>query len=204
MFPPISSQWNTLKHPQTGDEYEVTLSTAQALSDADFESCFRLIETTSSEDYKKSKDGWKPRSKRKEMKLLDMKYFLIKKENQVLGFVSFMPTYEDDYPVIYCYEIHLSSALQRYVILLSLCTKPSTKDTRTGFGTIFMRHLETIALKIPGTEKTMLTVFTRNERGVKFYTKLGYDIYYSPPPKVLRNSTRVEAEYVIMDKAISR
>jgi hypothetical protein len=124
IFPPISSQWSTLKHPQTGDEYEVTLSTAQALSDADFESCFRLIETTSSEDYKKSKDGWKPRSKRKEMKLLDLKYFLIKKENQVLGFVSFMPTYEDDYPVIYCYEIHLSSALQRYVILLSLCTKP--------------------------------------------------------------------------------
>ena len=67
-----------------------------------------------------------------------------------------------------------------------------------------MRQLEAIALKIPGTEKTMLTVFTRNERGVKFYTKLGYEIYYSPPPKVLRNGTRVEAEYVIMDKAISR
>ncbi len=46
------------------------------------------------------------------MKLLDLKYFLIKQGSKVVGFVSFMPTYEDDYPVIYCYEIHLSSALQ--------------------------------------------------------------------------------------------
>lgn len=46
------------------------------------------------------------------MKLLDLKYLLIKRDAKVEGFLSFMPTFEDGYPVIYCYEIHLSSALQ--------------------------------------------------------------------------------------------
>lgn len=99
----------------TTAQYEITLQTAKALSQADFEACFHLIELTSSEDYRKSKNGWKPRAKQKEMKLLDLKYFLVKCDNQVEGFVSFMPTYEDDYPVIYCYEIHLLSALQGWV-----------------------------------------------------------------------------------------
>lgn len=81
---------------------------------AEFDACFKLIEWTSSTDYKKSKDGWKPRSKRKEMELLDMKYFLVKNDQDVVeGFCSFMPTYEDDIPVIYLYEIHLGSGLQR-------------------------------------------------------------------------------------------
>jgi hypothetical protein len=109
---PPREHWKSWIHPKTNQLYEVTLSTSTALSEADFESCFRLIEYTSAEDYKRSKDGWKPRSKKKEMKLLDLKYFLVKRGSKLEGFLSFMPTYEDDYPVIYCYEIHLSSALQ--------------------------------------------------------------------------------------------
>lgn len=47
------------------------------------------------------------------MELLDLKYFLVRNDaGKVEGFCSFMPTYEDDYPVIYCYEIHLSPDLQ--------------------------------------------------------------------------------------------
>lgn len=54
------------------------------------------------------------------MKLLDLKYMLVVKQHEektgnndkVEGFMSFMPTLEDGYPVLYCYEIHLSSSLQ--------------------------------------------------------------------------------------------
>ena len=47
------------------------------------------------------------------MKLLDLKYILIKSDQGVVeGFLSLMPTYEDGFPVIYCYEIHLSTILQ--------------------------------------------------------------------------------------------
>jgi len=91
------------------------LKTAADLTKSEIDACFNLIEFTSSADYKKSKDGWKPRSKRKEMKLLDLKYLLVKHDNEVQGFTSIMPTYEDDYPVLYIYEIHLSSALQGQV-----------------------------------------------------------------------------------------
>lgn len=68
-----------------------------------------------------------------------------------------------------------------------------------------MSRLEAIGKKIPETEKTMLTVFTGNQRGVRFYEKLGYKKdEYSPPPKQLRNGTKVEAEYVILSKGVER
>jgi hypothetical protein len=67
-----------------------------------------------------------------------------------------------------------------------------------------MRHLEIIGSKIPDTAKTMLTCFVSNQRGVRFYEKLGYaKDEYSPPPRMLRNGV-VESEYVILSKAISR
>ena len=68
-----------------------------------------------------------------------------------------------------------------------------------------MKHLEVIGEKIPETRKTMLTCFTCNARGVGFYEKLGYEKdEYSPPARQLRNGTKVDAEYVILSKAISR
>jgi hypothetical protein len=91
---------------------------AKTLPEADFDACFQLIEHTSAADYKKSKTGWKPRSKKKEMRLLDLKYVLVKLNDNVAGFMSFMPTYEDDFPVIYCYEIHLSTVLQGYAAVI--------------------------------------------------------------------------------------
>lgn len=185
---PPSEDWKTWIHPSTKEQYDVVLETSGGISSSDFDACFHLIEFTSGEDYRKSKSGWKPRSKRKEMKLLDLKYLLIKHDSRVEGFLSFMPTYEDGYPVIYCYEIHLSSALQG-----------------TGLGTTLMQVFEAIGARIPTTKKAMLTCFTSNQKGMKFYSKLEYDKEeFTPPPKMLRNGTRVESEYVIFAKDISR
>lgn len=71
---------------------------------------------TSSQDYKNSTFGWNPKSKRKEMKLLDMKYLLVKDREEVKAFASLMPTYEDGIRVVYCYEIHLHTELQGYAL----------------------------------------------------------------------------------------
>jgi len=55
------------------------------------------------------------------------------------------------------------------------------------------------------TAKVMLTVFTVNQRGVRFYEKLGFTKDdFSPPPKILRHGISVEAEYVILSKEILR
>lgn len=111
-----SDTWKTWTHPTTNAKFEVSVenSTMLALHNDEFESCFKLVELTSSADYKKSKNGWKPRSKKKEMMLLDLKYLLVKdSQGEVHGFCSFMPTIEDGYAVLYCYEIHLNPSLQR-------------------------------------------------------------------------------------------
>ncbi|CAL3970014.1 hypothetical protein PZA11_006332 [Diplocarpon coronariae] len=179
-------KWKIWTHPITNIEYTLTLQAAATLAPNDFKACFQLVELTSSEDYKKSKDGWNPRSKQKEMKLLDLKYLLVKRDATVEGFVSFMPTFEDDIAVLYCYEIHLSSRLRG-----------------TGFGTTLMQYLLAIGQRIPETKKLMLTVFTRNERAANFYRKLGFlRDEFSPPPRILRNGTQVDAEYVILSKPI--
>lgn len=119
IYPPCwwssRNEWKSWIHIKSESPYTITLQTSTQLSKIKtaFEACFKLIESTSSVDYKKSKDGWKPRSKRKEMALLDLKYFLLKnKEGVIEGFCSFMPTYEDGIAVIYLYEIHLGKVLQ--------------------------------------------------------------------------------------------
>lgn len=107
-----SDKWSLW--PRSGSSYSISLEASSSLHKDDFEACFNLIELTSSEDYKRSVDGWKPKNKRKEMKLLDLKYLLAKNDStgNVEGFLSFMPTYEDDFPVLYIYEIHLAPSLQ--------------------------------------------------------------------------------------------
>lgn len=68
-----------------------------------------------------------------------------------------------------------------------------------------MAFIYDLGLKISDVSKIMLTVFVRNERGVKFYQKLGYEKdEFSPPPKILRNGAELEAEYLILSKVVVR
>ena len=68
-----------------------------------------------------------------------------------------------------------------------------------------MGLLEAVGERIPTTAKIMLTCFTANARGIRFYVKSGYvKDEYSPAPKQLRNGAKFEAEYVILSKAIKR
>lgn len=73
-----------------------------------------MIEETSRPDYEASSMGWDEKKKLKEMKSPDLRYVLVKnKSGEVRAFTSLMPTYEEGEPVVYCYEIHLKSELQR-------------------------------------------------------------------------------------------
>jgi N-alpha-acetyltransferase 40 len=78
-------------------------------------------------------------------------------------------------------------------------------NDRAGLGADLMKHLEVIGASIPGTVKTMLTCFLSNKSALRFYEKIGYQKdEYSPEPRILRNGTKVEVDYVILSKPIIR
>lgn len=182
---------------------------AATISPADLEACLDLVELTSSQAYAVSGAGWSRAKKRKEMKLPDMKYLIVrgagrpteKETNQsaaadqanepdtnradVLGFLSFMVTYEDGKEVIYCYEIHLAPAARGH-----------------GLGRLLMSRMEQIGRSV-GLEKAMLTVFKSNDAARRFYQKGGYVVdEYSPQPRRLRNGTVKEFDYEILSKSL--
>ncbi|KAF4761639.1 hypothetical protein N7455_000497 [Penicillium solitum] len=204
----------------------VEIYSAATISAADLEACLDLIEETSSEAYSASPAGWSRTKKRKEMKLPDMKYLILRdtpnssdssgqfpgenndvddnnasspspKESDesipssgtgspnVLGFLSFMVTYEDGKEVVYCYEIHLSPAARG-----------------RGVGRLLMGQMEGIGRAV-GLEKSMLTVFKSNEIARRFYERLGYEVdEYSPRPRMLRNGTIKDVDYLILSKVL--
>lgn len=184
-----------------GMSYILDIYTADSIPDVDFEACFGLIELTSSNAYDGSSVGWSSLKKRKEMKLPDMRYLIARQgsrtinpelaeppaptQSQILGFLSFMVTYEDGKEVIYCYEIHLSPTAQGL-----------------GLGKQLMLTLEDIGRRI-GLEKAMLTVFKSNTKALRFYDRLGFAVdEYSPQTRKLRNGTVKEADYLILSKRL--
>lgn len=62
----------------TTTKAQIHIYSASTIPSLDFEGCFSLIETTSSEDYKNSSMGWSPAKKRKEMRLPDMRYMVLR------------------------------------------------------------------------------------------------------------------------------
>jgi ribosomal protein S18 acetylase RimI-like enzyme len=103
----------------------------------------------------------------------------------VLGFLSFMVTYEDGKEVVYCYEIHLT---------------PTARGR--GVGKLLMGQMEGIGHAV-GLEKSMLTVFKSNEPARRFYERLGYEVdEYSPRPRKLRNGTIKDVDYLILSKKL--
>ncbi|KAL7908764.1 acyl-CoA N-acyltransferase [Trichoderma velutinum] len=180
-----SQEWTTWTHPLTQKSYSLEFLSSHELSKDDFRTCFGIIETTSGVDYKTSSVGWHPAMKRKEMKSPDLRYILVRDDGgAVKGFTSLMPTFENHEPVLYCYEVHLLPELQG-----------------SGLGRHLMNQLITIAENIPSTKKIMLTCFTSNLSGLKFYEKLGFTKDdFSPRDRTLRGGKVVHPDYVILSR----
>lgn len=185
---------STLPYDNEGVSIPLNLSleTSPSISPTDIEGCFNLITSTSSTDYKASSIGWSPAKKRKEMRLPDLRYILLKRKTlgsdekggTVVGFLSCMLTYEDGYEVVYCYEVHLAEGLQG-----------------KGIGKRLMEMMEEMG-KRAGVAKAMLTSFKANGNAMTFYERRGYEEdEYSPRPRKLRNGVVKEPDHVILSKA---
>lgn len=170
--------------------YPWTVRASQSLSEDELESCFGLIEETSSADYKAASQGWHPDAKREEMREKDMRYILLRQpsntpDSNLAAFTSFMLIPEDDEPVIYIYEIHLSPALRG-----------------TGIGKTLVNLVESIGRKV-GVQMSVLTVFTANAHAEAFYRHLGYtEDDSSPRERKLRGGKVKRPEYLILSKSL--
>ncbi|MCJ1322340.1 hypothetical protein MMC15_007688 [Xylographa vitiligo] len=172
---------------QSSTSYTVSLHTSSTIPSADLSTCFDLIASTSASTYAGSSTGWHPRRKRKEMRLPDLRFFLVKRtpDSPPEGFLSFMLTYEDGEEVIYVYEVHFAEALRK-----------------RGLGRLLMGLVEEVGRKV-GVEKAMLTVFVANRGARSFYERLGYDVdEFSPEERKLRGGIVIVPDYVILSKSL--
>ncbi|KAF9888768.1 hypothetical protein FE257_008344 [Aspergillus nanangensis] len=201
VIPTISTTESPGEKQEPASSYKLDIYTAKTIPAADFEACFKLIEQTQSAAYASSGFGWSPAKKRKEMRLPDMKYIILRQVSgrydatgeeedgrtvgEFKGFLSFMVTYEDGKEVVYCYEIHLVPSAQG-----------------RGLGGLLMTKFADLGKRV-GVEKAMLTVFKSNAKAGRLYSKLGYVVdEYSPRPRTLRNGTVVDVDYWIMSRGL--
>lgn len=122
-----SPDWTAWTHPRTQAAHALSLVGAPRLGEADLAACYALVEETSRADYEGSAAGWKPAQKRAEMRSPELRYLLVRRGDEIRGFTSLMPTYEEGQAVVYCYEIHLKPELQGCVFFFSsgFCLPPS-------------------------------------------------------------------------------
>jgi ribosomal protein S18 acetylase RimI-like enzyme len=192
LFDEEKTAWLTCEAQQVAGPLDIQLvPSAAALTQQELAACLGLIELTSGQDYKQSRIGWNVSKKKAEMRDPAMMYVLVRPGavgGEVLGFVSFMFTYDDppheDRQVVYLYEIHLHEHLRGMRL-----------------GSKLVAFVEKAARQA-GISKTMLTVFAANSRARGWYEKLGYGRdACSPEDRVVRSRV-VAADYVIMSKEL--
>ena len=167
--------------------YNIGVESPKTISSEDLDACFSLVQMTSKTTYAKSSLGWHPKAKRREMQLPDLKYLLVRQElgPEILGFASFMLTYEDNREVVYLYDIHLREAVRG----IGLGKHLITAIQQVGYETRM--------------EKMMLTVFEANSEARTFYERLGFSVDdFSPGPRKLRGGIVKEPDYAILSKVL--
>ncbi|ATY58956.1 Acyl-N-acyltransferase [Cordyceps militaris] len=186
---PDEASWPRWTHPATRQDYALSLRSPQDMTEAELAACFALVERTSAADYRRAAAGWHPLAKRAEMRSPGLRYVLVRRRHaassgEIRAFASFMPTWEDEFAVVYCYEIHLQPELER-----------------TGLGGLLMGHVTAAADRIGGgLDKTMLTCFVSNAHARRFYERLGFRVDASSPrPRRLRDRL-LEPDYVILSR----
>ncbi|KAL8648047.1 MAG: hypothetical protein Q9226_006164 [Calogaya cf. arnoldii] len=173
---------------QAQGPFSISFESSTTVTAVDFKACFDLIASSSANAYAASSIGWSPVKKRKEMKLPDLRYLLLRDTSaQIQGFLSFMLTYEDGHEVVYCYELHLAPLVQKQ-----------------GLGKHLMSLMETVGSNAE-VARSMLTVFVENDAALKFYERLGYSKDdYSPEPRKMRNEVVKMPTYVILSKSLQQ
>ncbi|TKA48790.1 hypothetical protein B0A49_11881 [Cryomyces minteri] len=171
----------------------ISFSYSSDLSRQDLLACFRLVESTSKDDYAASSRRWKPRAKLREMGEVGMRYLIMReteRSNAPLSSSSSTSSsssssaaaaaandrltdaadQQTDAPILAFLSFHLLHEDARpvlYIYELHL----SAPLRRLGLGTHLLSLAQRIAANV-GVVKTMLTVFVSNAGAVRFYERL--------------------------------
>ncbi|KAK5013403.1 N alpha-acetyl-transferase, partial [Cryomyces antarcticus] len=180
----------------------ISFSYSSDLSRQDLLACFRLVESTSKEDYAASSRRWKPRAKLREMGEVGMRYLIVRETERTTAPLSPSSStssssaaadnkhtdaadQQTDTPILAFLSFHLLYEDARpvlYVYELHL----SAPLRRLGLGTHLLSLAQRIAASV-GVAKTMLTVFVSNAGAVRFYERCGFEVdEFSPRGKRLR------------------
>lgn len=169
--------------------YAVRLEDNDTIAQADFEACFRLVESRSAATHQASYRGWSAANKREEIRSKNMRFFLSKPIDHeggvytVQALLSFMFNSIYGRQVLYVYEFHGLEELGG-----------------KGIGTWMMKLVERIAGRV-GLKTTMLTAFLSNEAAIKLYKRFGYSkVVDTPEWERLRDGGFVKAERMTVSK----
>ncbi|KAK9447669.1 acyl-CoA N-acyltransferase [Limtongia smithiae] len=165
-----------------------TFRRANDLSTTEAAQCLDLVRANL-EDMYRATIGWSPRKKMREMREDGLVYLLVaapeRDDDDLVAFASFMPTYEDDAPVLYIYEVQVSERFRG-----------------NGLGSSMLAALETIATRV-GLPHCMLTVFSMNTRACEFYARRNYiAAAHSPQRITLRRGVVKDPPYWILEKTM--
>jgi ribosomal protein S18 acetylase RimI-like enzyme len=138
---------------QYNQQFTFEQKTSGNLEEEEFVICYKMIRRLR-HMYISSGMGWNAREKKAEMKMDGMQYLLVRKDNHLIAFASFVldDELDDGTSVTYLYELHVD---------------PTYRGS--GLGTLLM---ERIRNQWPNS--IALTVFNVNGNAIRFYKQLGF------------------------------
>lgn len=139
-------------------DLKIEYQSSSSIHEDDMDQIFNLLKVNMYEFYDKSSWGWDDTKKKQEITNESAKFLLVRnKDGKIVGFTHFRFEIEINHPILYCYELHIASEVQK-----------------KGVGKYLMNLLLLIAFKFK-LVKIMVTVFTHNEPALDFYMKsLGF------------------------------
>jgi ribosomal protein S18 acetylase RimI-like enzyme len=177
-------EFSTIPLPSSLDKpVQLQLRKPGELSASEKEQILELFMTNMEDLYRKTEWGWDMKAKQKELFHLSSRFLILTQSSsevggsksttsstgQILGYIMFRFEYDDEdepeQPVIFLYELQVSSAYHRH-----------------GIGKYLMTLLEAVSEKFE-MWKIMLTCFKINIQAMAFYRKIGYDIDVNSPSR---------------------
>ncbi|KAE9556642.1 hypothetical protein FO519_000048 [Halicephalobus sp. NKZ332] len=128
--------------------------------------------------YQRSNWGYEENSKKQELQATTARYIIVKDaKKRHVGYVHYRFDLDHGIPVVYCYELQISSKYQK-----------------RGIGSLLIETLLSLA-KNTGMHKVMATVFLFNGNSLAFFHKNGFRMDESSP-----QLNAEDADYVILSR----